>query len=158
MNMVKAIVAVLVLVGSVAHAQKVTKKDLNNNKGYGLAGCGLGSMVFGDKTGPLQIIAATLNGVAGSQTFGITSGTSNCGQNNDYSDTKTFIDNNAVAIENDVVRGQGEALQTLSKIMKCDESVLSITLKNNYKEIYSSKETSTQKVISTAKSVCSVEA
>ncbi len=157
MNMVKALVAALVLVGSVSHAQKVTKKDLSNNKGYGIAGCGLGSMVFGDKTGPLQIVSSTLNGVMGTQTFGITSGTSNCGTGDSYADTKTFIDNNAVALENDVVRGQGEALGTLSKIMKCNESVLSVTLKNNYKEIYSSKETSAQKVLDTAAKVCSAQ-
>ena len=44
--------------------------------GYGAAGCGLGSMVFGSKPGAEQVVAATTNGTFGSQTFGITFGTS----------------------------------------------------------------------------------
>ena len=46
---------------------------------YGMAGCGLGSMLFGD--GGLQTSAATTNGIVANQSFGITSGTSNCVDN-----------------------------------------------------------------------------
>src|SRR5262245_21507042 len=47
--------------------------------GYGMSGCGLGSILFGtDQNKVMQILAATSNGCFGSQTFGITSGTSNC--------------------------------------------------------------------------------
>lgn len=154
--MSKALVAALILVGAVAQA-KVTSSDFSNGNSYGTAGCGLGAMVFGDKRGPLQIIAATLNGTAGSQTFGMSTGTSNCGPSAfSQAEAKAFIDNNAVALENDVVRGQGETLSTLSKIMKCDEAVLGTTLKNNYKSIYSSG-TSSEKVMETAQKVCSVQ-
>src|SRR6476620_4123342 len=46
---------------------------------YGMAGCGLGSLIFGPVNTPgAQILAATTNATFGSQTFGITSGTSNC--------------------------------------------------------------------------------
>ncbi len=45
---------------------------------YGTAGCGLGSIVIGSKPGMMQIFAATTNGTSASQSFGITSGTSNC--------------------------------------------------------------------------------
>ncbi len=151
------VVAALVLVGTVAQA-RVSSKDLSNDNNYGSAGCGLGAMVFGDKSGPLQIVAATLNGTAGSQTFGMSSGTSNCGPSVfSQAETKAFIDNNAVALENDIVRGQGETLSTLSKMMKCDESVLSLTLKNNYKDIYSSADQSGSKVLDTASKVCLIE-
>ena len=44
---------------------------------YGMAGCGLGSVVISDD-GFLQVFAATTNGTSYSQSFGITSGTSNC--------------------------------------------------------------------------------
>lgn len=58
--------ALVLLIAGTAHAQ------------YGMDGCGLGSIVFGNDNGTLkQVIAATLNGT-GMQTFGITSGTSNC--------------------------------------------------------------------------------
>lgn len=153
--MVKALVAALVLVAGVAQA-KVAKSDFSNGNSYGSAGCGLGAMVFGDKGGPLQIIAATLNGTAGSQTFGMTSGTSNCGPSVFSSaEAKAFIENNSVALENDVVRGQGETLSTLAQVMKCDASVLGTTLKNNYKAIYSTTDSSA-KVLETAQKVCSI--
>ena len=45
---------------------------------YGPAGCGLGSIVMGSKPGFMQVFAASTNGCSGSQTFGITTGTSNC--------------------------------------------------------------------------------
>ncbi|MCB9072358.1 MAG: DUF3015 family protein [Bdellovibrionaceae bacterium] len=47
-------------------------------KGYGLAGCGLGSVLFGAKPGGVQILAYTTNGSAGNQLFGITFGSLNC--------------------------------------------------------------------------------
>ncbi|MFN8945903.1 MAG: DUF3015 family protein, partial [Pseudobdellovibrionaceae bacterium] len=74
-----ALVLVLGLVSVGAQAQK--KKalvDEMSGQGYGMAGCGLGSVVFGDKPGFIQIFAATLNSIGGNQTFGISLGTSNC--------------------------------------------------------------------------------
>ena len=47
--------------------------------GYGSAGCGLGAIVFGSKPGMIQVLAATTNATFYSQTFGITTGTSECG-------------------------------------------------------------------------------
>ena len=153
----KLLIAVLVLAGAVAQARGVAKSELSNGNQYGTAGCGLGAMVFGDKPGPLQIIAATTNNFSGTQTFGMTSGTSNCGPSAfSQAETKAFIDNNSVALENDIVRGQGETLGTLSKMMKCDESTLSSSLKSNYKEIYSDSNSS-MKVIEAAQKVCSVQ-
>src|SRR5690348_10000976 len=49
-----------------------------NLAGYGVAGCGFGSMLFGKQPGFIQVLAATTNGTFGSQTFGISTGTSNC--------------------------------------------------------------------------------
>src|SRR5437868_47659 len=47
--------------------------------GYGMAGCGLGSLLFGPVNEPFaQVLAATTNATFATQTFGITSGTSNC--------------------------------------------------------------------------------
>ena len=42
---------------------------------YGIAGCGLGSVLFGTSGG---VFAYTTNSSSGNQVFGITSGTSNC--------------------------------------------------------------------------------
>ncbi len=102
---------------------------------YGVAGCGLGSMVLGNQEGVMQVIAATLNGT-GVQTFGITSGTSNCGKGLfAKAEVNSFIQSNSVALENDIVRGQGETLSTLNQMLGCGAEFGS-TLQNNYKQIY----------------------
>ena len=44
---------------------------------YGPAGCGLGNMIVGGGTGFSQVFASTTNTTSGTQTSGITSGTSN---------------------------------------------------------------------------------
>ena len=54
--------------------------------GYKSAGCGLGSMIIKDD-GFVQVFAATTNATSGSQTFGITSGTSNCARQRRLSPT-----------------------------------------------------------------------
>ena len=50
----------------------------NFAQAQGDAGCGLGSMIIQENTKVMQILAATTNGTFGSQTFGITFGTSGC--------------------------------------------------------------------------------
>lgn len=82
--------------------------------GYGQAGCGLGSMVIGDKPGFSQVFAATTNGTSGSQTFGISSGTSNCGSAG--KSAVMFIEANKSALATDISRGQGETLSSLAQI------------------------------------------
>lgn len=128
----KLFIAILATLGLsvVAHA------DLKGTAGnYGSAGCGLGSLAFGKQEGPVQIFAATLNGT-GVQTFGITSGTSNCGKSVfAKAEINTFIESNSVALENDIVRGQGETLSTLNNMLGCDSS-FGGTLQNNYKNLY----------------------
>ncbi len=75
----KSLIVVLATLGFAAAANAAGAGALKGNGTYGVAGCGLGSMVFGNQEGGIQVIAATLNGT-GIQTFGITSGTSNCGR------------------------------------------------------------------------------
>lgn len=88
--------------------------------GYGMAGCGLGSMLFGAKAGFVQVFAATTNNTSGSQTFGISSGTSNCDKGPGGSaSAKAFVEVNREALAKDVARGQGETLQSLVAIAGC---------------------------------------
>lgn len=103
---------------------------------YGMAGCGLGSVVFGDQKGFIQIAAATTNGTFGTQTFGITSGTSNCVEGE--GDVSYFIETNRPALKNDIAKGHGETLTSLAQLYKCGstESFYS-ALKTNYSSIFS---------------------
>jgi len=108
-------------------------------RGYGQAGCGLGSLVFGAQKGAVQIFAATLNGTGG-QTFGMTSGTSNCrpafGR-----DATDFIDANRMGLASDIARGEGETIVSLAAIYKCQNiGELSNVLKRNYGKIFPSSE------------------
>jgi len=87
---------------------------------YGSAGCGLGSLIFGDQAGGIQVIAATTNGTSASQLFGITSGTSNCEkQPKSYSQTrlKEFVVANMDNLAKDIAMGQGESLETVAELM-----------------------------------------
>jgi hypothetical protein len=104
---------------------------------YGMAGCGLGSMAFGKDNGKIQIVAATLNGT-GVQTFGITSGTSNCVDNGAMA-SAMYIAVNQEALKKDIARGSGESLNGLSQIMKCgDQTALNSALQKNFNTIFPS--------------------
>ena len=90
--------------------------------GYGPAGCGLGSMVVGSQPGGEQIFAATTNGTSGSQTFGITSGTSNCGDNgllNLSKEREIFAQENYTSLIKEMAQGKGENLNTLASMYQC---------------------------------------
>lgn len=103
---------------------------------YGVSGCGLGSLAFGSDKGPIQILAATLNGT-GMQTFGITTGTSNC--NDGANLIKAYIETNHEAIKTAAARGQGEALVGLAKVYNCkNTNALSSALRTNYNNVFNS--------------------
>jgi Protein of unknown function (DUF3015) len=127
--------AVLFLAPAV-HAQK-----------YGAAGCGLGSMVFGTKPGIIQIFAATTNGTFGTQTFGITTGTSNCETAPGVAGTKVFIEGNKEALAKDISRGQGETLKNLASVAGCtDANAVGSTLQKKFNAIFPSASTPAEKV------------
>lgn len=97
---------------------------------YGMAGCGLGSLVFEDKPGKIQILAATTNDILTPQTSAITSGTSNCYEEQ-AKVANVYMENNHNSLLMDISRGNGETLSGLSKIFECqDEARFNETLKN----------------------------
>src|ERR1700730_5797759 len=89
---------------------------------YGSAGCGLGSVLFGNQPGFVQVIAATTNDFLGNQTFGITTGTLNCGAAATAAGAKVFIDANREALAKDMARGSGETIVTLTSLTGCKDS------------------------------------
>ena len=102
----------VLLAASAAHAQ-----------GYGLAGCGLGSLVIKDD-GKIQILAATTNGTFGIQTFGITSGTSNCtsgGVVKAQREQAAFAEVNFQDLKRNMAAGGGEFLTSFSSLLGCEE-------------------------------------
>mgnify|MGYP001143080289 CR=1 FL=1 len=117
-------------------------------KSYGTAGCGLGSMLLGDQPGIVQIFAATTNGTFANQTFGITSGTSNCVDNGgSKKHAALFIEVNREALAKDVSRGSGETISNLSAIMGCSDSkAVGTVLQKNFKAIFPNQSVSTDSI------------
>src|SRR3954447_10720975 len=97
-----------------------------NAQGYGMAGCGLGSLLFGnDNTTLMQILAATTNGTFGSQTFGITSGTSNCtsgGVVKAEREQAAFAEVNFQDLKRNMAAGGGEFLSSFSTLLGCTDT------------------------------------
>jgi hypothetical protein len=111
---------------------------------YGTAGCGLGSIVFGDSQGIVQIFAATTNGLFGTQTFGITSGTSNCVRTGSGSaSAKAFIQANRETVAKEIARGAGETIVSLSSLAGCtDASAVGRVLQSDFSAIFPSEQAS----------------
>ena len=142
-----AVAAALFSLPAVSQAQS-TESAIKGSPGrYGSAGCGLGSMAFGNQPGAIQILAATTNGLFGNQTFGITSGTSNCGTSVFAQGTKNFVDANREAVAKDISRGEGEAIGALTVINSCQDShAVGTALQKNFKAIFPSESASNEQV------------
>jgi len=138
---------VVALSGSALAADKSTESAIRGTRGrYGDAGCGLGSLAFGDQQGAIQIVAATLNGT-GVQTFGITTGTSNCSGLSGGQATRIFIEANREALAKDISRGSGETIGTLTWLNGCaDSKAVGVTLQKNFSAIFPSENVSTDAV------------
>ena len=109
---------------------------------FGVSGCGLGTYVFKDHSSKIQmILAATTNGTSGNQTFGISTGTSNCeianGKWAQFSEADSFVAANYDRLQRDVAAGEGGSLQALSQLMGCQSgATLGATAKRNYDRIF----------------------
>ena len=115
-------------------------------------GCGLGSLIIKDQsTSVLQALAATTNGTSGNQTFGITSGTSNCNKPSDFvSNDKLnkFVEENMDELALDISAGHGETLSTVAKLMNVENNVeFSAKLQSNFTNIYSNENVTSATVI-----------
>jgi hypothetical protein len=86
-------------------------------------GCGLGSLLWenrADNSMLFQAFQATTNGTSGSQTFGITSGTSNCQQPSKFVSSEkliNFVQANMDNLAKDMAMGKGETLDTFAELL-----------------------------------------
>ena len=115
-------------------------------------GCGLGSLIIHNQnTVALQVLAATTNGTSGNQTFGITSGTSNCAKPNNYvSNDKLnkFVSENMDELAMDISAGKGETLETVAKLMNVENNAaFTAKLQANFSNIYTSENVTSATVI-----------
>lgn len=112
---------------------------------YGAGGCGLGSVLFKDEPGGVQIFAATTNGTFGNQTFGITTGTLNCGDpiwaysNNE---TKRFVAHNMDALALEIAQGKGETLDAFAELLQVpteNRAEFAALLQENFDQVFTSE-------------------
>lgn len=116
-----------------------------NAANYGMAGCGLGALVFPNDNSKLQIVSSLMNGIGG-QTFAITSGTSNC-VDSGATASAMYIAVNQESLKKDIARGEGESLNGLSQLLKCSNpTALNNTLQQNYSTIFPSNEVKSEEV------------
>jgi spermidine/putrescine-binding protein len=111
---VAAVVAVtLVLAGSAFAAGQAHQNT----------GCGLGTMLFkgsADNSVLLQTFQATTNGIYGNQTFGITTGTSDCAQPKNFASSQQineFMVANMDNLARDIAQGRGETLDAFAELL-----------------------------------------
>jgi hypothetical protein len=109
------------------------------SRNYGVAGCGLDSLLMG--RGGIQFSAATTNSSSGSQSFGITSGTSNCLSDEEYATLQIqeqFVLDNYQTLAKQMAQGGGDTLVAFSVTLGCNaESVpyFSQLLQENYADM-----------------------
>lgn len=110
-------------------------------KNYGMAGCGLGSVVIGKGGG--QISASTTNQTSYTTEFGITSGTSNCtddGVAMSDRQLEMFTEANFESLKQEIAQGQGENMDALASLMGCSieqSKLLSSQLQSDSQKIVS---------------------
>lgn len=114
---------------------------------YKMAGCGLGSVIIG-ADGFIQIFAATTNGTSASQTFGITTGTSNCVRSGVVladKEQEAFFEANFDELQSNIAAGGGEHLSALSELFSCDDDIRPTVNKiaqESYEMVFPTQDTS----------------
>lgn len=120
-------------------------------------GCGVGTMIFEGKQGPVfHILAATTNGILGNQTFGMTSGTLGCNTETTLTVAGVYIDANMESLAMDIAKGEGETLATLSELLKlesADQAAFNATLKANFAKIFSADDITADQVLANIEAI-----
>ncbi len=143
MKKVFVLIAVIAIMLGTAYAGTTTN-----------CGCGIGTMVWGEKDGLVfQLLATCTNGFMGNQTFGISSGTLGCEKAPSIASIKgldIFVADNMDNLAVDMAVGEGEALDALAEIVQMPEAkrtTFFATLQANFDTIYSSDQVKHQDVV-----------
>lgn len=123
------------------------------------AGCGLGAMVFEGKEGIApNLMAATTNGITGTQTFGMSTGTLGCDNSasKGFMAVNKYLESNLDKVALDMSRGQGEALEGLASVMNVEEqdrAAFYTTAKANFDRIFSTEDVTRAEVVASLNAV-----
>ena len=142
----KKIVSWILPIGLMA-AAAVSADGIKGNGKFGAAGCGLGSMVFADQKGKIQVLAATTNDAIFPQTSAISSGTSNCFEDGVAMADKEkefFANANFESLHQEIAQGQGENLKAFAYLFGCQGQgveLFSQAVHTSYGSIFPSTQT-----------------
>jgi len=125
-------------------------------------GCGLGTMLWENKADNsvlFQVLQATTNGTSGNQTFGITSGTSNCQKPSKIVQNEKlihFVQANMDNLAQDIAMGKGESLDTFAEMLGVapgQNAAFNAKLQANFSKIFTSENVVLAEVIDNAMTV-----
>lgn len=121
---------------------------------YGSAGCGLGAVILGDQTGPVQIVAAILNNAIVPQTSAISTGTLECtedGVSLKDKEQEFFANVNFESLNQEIAQGRGENLQAFAYLFGCTGAgveTFSDIAHTHYSSIFPSDKTNSREMLS----------
>ncbi len=144
----------LLMVGAMVFSLVAVSGTAIAASGYADAGCGLGAIVFGNEPGAVQVLSSTTNGTSGSQTFGITTGTSNCnpaGLVKLDKEREVFAEQNYSTLVKEMAMGEGENLDTLAGLYGCSQdshSAFGSMVQDNFANIVKSDTSTSQEMLS----------
>ena len=125
-------------------------------------GCGLGTLLWENKADNsilFQVLQATTNGTSGNQTFGITSGTSNCQKPSKIAQNEkliNFVQANMDNLAQDIAMGKGESLDTFAEMLGVapgQNAAFNAKLQANFGKIFTSENVVMAEVIDNAVTV-----
>jgi len=127
----------------------------------GVSGCGLGSMIWEKNTKTHQILSGTTNGLFGTQTFGISSETSNCAGTSSAQNEnaqRVFVSMNYESLMQEMAKGSGDTLAAFSQVLGCKSSNrFNTATQNKYNSVFS-KTDSPEELLGSVKSEISTDA
>jgi DUF3015 family protein len=158
-TIVKVVAVSLMLVFVVSTAFAAGGGQARNN-----TGCGLGTLLFknsADNSTILQAFQATTNAFVGNQTFGITSGTSECAQPSKFAKNdrlNEFVVANMDNLAKEIAMGKGETLEAFAELLQIptkDRPEFYQKLQANFAKIYTSENVQLANVVDNVVTVTS---
>ncbi len=124
----------------------VNAASRNDEETYGMAGCGLGSLIIHQDSRGAQLAVWLFNQIYSNQTFGISSGTSNCVAPPSVreAEQKVYFKANIATISRFAAQGSARDLDGLAEVFGCSGDAerlrLVETSRNNYGQIFASQD------------------
>ena len=122
-----------------------------------MAGCGLGYLLLSSKDNEkvTQVLGGITNASFGTQTFGISSGTSGCTEDGAVKvakATEVYAEVNLQSLRQEMATGQGEYVTTFARMIGASEASqpqMVAFMQKNYSELFPKADTSSTEMLQT---------